>query len=451
MKKWFARNHQKRKKDEAFTHFLPSVMAVFKKPRPLWVGFSLRLSLVLCLATIIPILLLYVLSRAELIEASYRIDTNELSQAAPDLNQEWPVPPDVPIVEPSSTNEWPRVNFDPDLGLWRLSYDMDVSKVIFISPIFNFHIEMPAWIAIGTLPLFSLFVGVLLSIWMSRSVTWPISQLAEAAHAIGRRDLGYRVQTEGSQELRDLAQSFNRMAEELEHAEITRRNLMADVAHELRTPLAVLDGNLRAILDGVHALNEEEIALLYEQTHHLNHLVDDLRELSLAEAGQLSLDLQEVDLTHLVRETAAHFDLVAQDQGIQLTTELDELLAHSSLDQNRIRQVLHNLLSNAFCHTPPGGQVAISAKRLSDNNALQITVADTGAGISLEELPYIFDRFYRTERTASRDRDGTGLGLAIVKAIVEAHGGRVSAASAGRNLGSAFSIVFPEAGSIIQK
>jgi two-component system sensor histidine kinase BaeS len=190
----------------------------------------------------------------------------------------------------------------------------------------------------------------------------------------------------------------------------------------------------------VHALNEEEIALLYEQTHHLNRLVDDLRELSLAEADQLSLNCQEVDLALLVKETVAHFDLIAQERGVELTAELDDPLIHPCLDENRIRQVLHNLLSNAFRYTPRGGKVAITAKRLSKNYDLEITVTDTGAGIPSEELPYIFDRFYRAEDTTSRDRGGTGLGLAIVKAIVEAHGGRVNAASAGRNQGSAFSI-----------
>jgi signal transduction histidine kinase len=296
---------------------------------------------------------------------------------------------------------------------------------------------------LGSLPLFGLLIGIFLSVLMSCSVTRPISQLAEATQAIGRHDLGYRVETKGSQELQELAQSFNRMAEELEHAELTRRNLMADVAHELRTPLAVLDGNLRAMLDGVHALNEEEIALLYEQTRHLNRLVDDLRELSLAEANQLSLNRQEVNLAGLVRETVAHFDLVTQEQGIQLTTDLDDPLFHPSLDENRIRQVLHNLLSNAFRYTSQGGKVVVRAKRSADQKALEISIADSGAGIPPEELMHIFDRFYRTEETVSRDRGGTGLGLAIVKAIVEAHGGSVNAQSGGRDQGSTFTIRFP--------
>jgi two-component system sensor histidine kinase BaeS len=197
------------------------------------------------------------------------------------------------------------------------------------------------------------------------------------------------------------------------------------------------------MLDGVHALNEEEISLLYEQTHHLNRLVDDLRELSLAEANQLSLNFQGVDLTRLVKETVAHFDLSAQEQGIHLTAELDEPLIHPGLDENRMRQVLHNLLSNAFRHTPRGGRVTISAKHSADESGLEISIADTGAGLSPEELPYIFKRFYRVEGVSDTDQGRTGLGLAIVKAIVEAQGGNVSAQSAGRHQGSTFTIRLP--------
>jgi signal transduction histidine kinase len=438
-------------------HFLP-IKSIFKKPRKLWVDYSLRLGLVLCLATIIPILLLYLLIKMELIEASYGIDTNQLGQSAPNLPLDWYVPDSGSLPDASPTNEsrvipeqlWAPpdtigernpVTFDPVSGRWRIRYNL--SDVVFVVPIFRFKLDMPAWIALGSLLLISLLVGVIFSIWMSRSVTRPISQLAQAAQAIGKRDLSYRVETEGSQELLDLASSINRMAQELEHAETTRRNLTADVAHELRTPLAVLDGNLRAILDGVHELSEVEIALLYEQTHHLNRLVDDLREISLAENAQLSLNILELDLGRLIKETAAHFDLLAQEQGIQLSTQLDEPLIHPSLDENRVRQVLHNLLSNAFCYTPPGGKVSISGKQLSDDGYLEINISDSGAGISPEELPYIFSRFYRAENPANRGCGGTGLGLAIVKAIVEAQGGQVSAYSAGRDLGSTFSIKFP--------
>ena len=437
--------------------------------------FTLVLGSALLVATLLPVLALYLLGKSGLLEATYITDTRQEREQDPLLSdlllrEQDPLlrdlllgvypPPDMPPV-PLAENDPRGMLFqltidNPNSGLQRLPLIIDpvtgrisgvatnnLERIVLSSPVFKFRVDLPAWIAIGSIPLLGLLLGFTVSVVLSRSVTRPILQLSEAAQAIGRRDLTYRVQTRGSQELQDLAQSFNRMAEQLEHAEVTRRNLTADVAHELRTPLAVLDGNLRAMLDGVHPLNDEEIALLYEQTHHLNRLVEDLRQLSLADADQLSLNLQQVDLTHLVKETAAHFDLAAQEQGIQLTTELEEPLLHPRLDENRLRQVLHNLLSNAFRFTPRGGKVTVSAKLHSADNALEISVTDDGAGISPEELPHIFDRFYHTQETASRDRGGTGLGLAIVKAIVEAHGGTVSATSAGLGQGSAFTVIFP--------
>lgn len=424
--------------------------------------FGLTLSVVLLVATVLPILTLYLLSASGLVEATYVAQGNDVrGEGWPsELPVATPPKPDnaarlpwnggsleeagrlaTPWIDPETGERFLYLSFDPVTARWMTGIPFDLQRVVLTSPVFKFRIDLPAWLALGSLPLTGLLLGIFLSVMMSRSVIQPVTQLAEAARAISRRELGYRVHTKGSQELLDLAQTFNRMAEDLEHAETTRRNLMADVAHELRTPLAVLDGNLRAMLDGVHALNEEEIALLYEQTQHLNHLVDDLRELSLAEADQLPLNCQEVDLAHLVKETVAHFDLLAQEQDILLTADLDDPLIHPCLDENRIRQVLHNLLSNAFRHTPRGGKVEIAAKRLAENNDLEITVTDTGEGLSSEALPYIFERFYHAEEATRHERGGTGLGLAIVKAIVEAHGGRVEAASAGRGQGSTFAIV----------
>jgi len=426
--------------------------------------FSLALGLVLLVATVLPMLILYLLGASGLVEATYVTESQDLSQESWTLRLPGATPPVSPdltpmpgIAERLGEEEWlaiPRTDpvtgeripvflFDPVIGRLIAQIPSNLQQVVFTSPVFKFRIDLPAWLAIGSLPLIGLLIGICLSIVLSRSVTRPVSQLAEAVQAVGRRELGYRVETKGSQELQDLAQSFNRMAEELEHAELARRNLMADIAHELRTPLSVLDGNLRAMLDGVHEVKEEEIALLYEQTHHLRRLVDDLRELSLAEADQLSLSCHEVDLAHLVKETVAYFDLPAQEQGIRLAIELDEPLVHPSLDDHRIRQVLHNLLSNAFRHTPKGGLVTVSAKWVADKKAVDISITDTGAGILPEDLPHIFDRFNRLKGTLEHDQDGTGLGLAIVKAIVEAQGGSVSAHSGGRDQGSTFTIRFP--------
>ena len=426
--------------------------------------FGLALCMVLLVATLLPMLIFYLLGSSGLVEVTYVTESKDARQ----IDSIFKLPIDtprviseldplsgiierwgedgiasIPRVDPVTGERIPVLAYDPEIGQWIAEIPSGVQRVILSSPVVKFRVDMPAWLVLGSLPLFSLFIGIIMSIWMSRSVTRPISQLAQATHAVGQRDLGYRVSTKGSQELQDLAQSFNRMAEDLERAELTRHNLMADIAHELRTPLSVLEGNLRAMLDGVHEKNEEEVALLYEQTYHLNRLVEDLRELSLAEADQLSLNLREVDLAQLVKDTIAHFEILAHEHGIQLSAELVEPLVHPSLDDHRMRQVLHNLLSNAIRYTPKGGAVSVSVKILSDNNALVISVADTGAGISPEELPHIFDRFNRTGEGLRSARDGTGLGLAIVKAIVEAQGGSVTAHSGGKNQGSIFTIQFP--------
>jgi signal transduction histidine kinase len=423
--------------------------------------FALALSLVLIVTTLLPMLTLYLLSTSGLVEAAYVTQGDDIRQPllptglpaeGNDLPR-LPLPIEsldedvralISIRDPEIDERFPGVAYDPATGRWTVSIPSDQQRIIFSSSAFKFRIDLPAWLALGSLPVIGLLLGILLSILLSRGVTRPVTQLAEAAQAIGQRELGYRVAETGSQELQDLAGSFNRMAEQLEQAEANRRNLVADVAHELRTPLAVLDGNLRAMLDGVHELNEAEIATLYEQTHHLTRLVDDLRELSLAEANQLTLDRQPVDLARLVGETAAHFKPLAREQGISLGTSLDTPLPHPSLDEQCLRQVLHNLLSNAFRFTPRGGSVQISAKALPEEQAVKITVSDSGAGISPEALPHIFDRFFRAGDEPNVERAGSGLGLAIAKAIVIAHGGTISAQSGGKGQGSEFTIRLPE-------
>jgi signal transduction histidine kinase len=274
-------------------------------------------------------------------------------------------------------------------------------------------------------------------------VTRPISDLVHAARAIGGRDLHYRVKSEGSQEQQDLAQSFNRMAEELERAETVRRNLMADVAHELRTPLTILDGNLRAMLDGVRPLDEAGIAALMEETHHLNRLVEDLRLLSQAEAEKLTLFRTPVDLEDLVQETIAHFSPLAGEQGVVLNVGLDRDLQHPALDSDRILQVLHNLVANALAHTPRGGRITVTARRADHPRGIRVAVEDDGEGIAPEALAHMFERFYLAGSLPASDRRGAGLGLAIVKALVEAHGGAVSAESGGTWQGSTFTVELP--------
>jgi signal transduction histidine kinase len=283
-------------------------------------------------------------------------------------------------------------------------------------------------------------VSITIGVVVSRTISAPITQLAVAAHHIGARNLQTRVSVGGSQEMVELAHAFNTMAADLQRAEELRANLMADVSHELRTPLTALEGNLRAALDRVYALDEAEIANLYGQTRHLIRLVNDLHELALADAHQLPLDKQPTDLAALVDETLQVFTPLAEEQGVRLEQQLERLGA-ISVDASRIRQVLHNLLGNALRYTSRGGSVRVIGRL--ERDTLYLAVQDTGVGLDADQLRWVFERFYRSDRSRSRDTGGTGLGLAIVKAIVEEHGGRVAAQSNGVGQGSTFALELP--------
>lgn len=287
-------------------------------------------------------------------------------------------------------------------------------------------------------------VGIAGGVAASWILTAPITKLANAAQAIGAGDLSVRVDlNRNSDEIDALAQAFNKMAADLQHAAELRNNLMADVSHELRTPLTVLEGNLRAALDHVYELDDEQIANLYEQTLHLIRLVSELRELTLAEAEQLPLDQQPLDLGLLVQETVAVFEPLAEEKQVQLVVQLPATLPPVNADRARMRQVLHNLLANALRHSPVQGQITLAATPTT--NRVRLTVQDAGDGIDPQHIEHIFDRFYRTDPSRSRETGGSGLGLAIVKAIVEAHGGAVTAASSGLGKGTRFTILLPTA------
>jgi len=284
-------------------------------------------------------------------------------------------------------------------------------------------------------------LGAIFSVAASRMLTAPLTRLADAARAIGAGQLQERVAIDGSDEVAAVAVAFNEMASELQEAETLRRNLMADVAHELRTPLSVLQGNLRAILDEVYPLDKEEITRLYTQSRLLSRLINDLHELAQAEAGQLSLNLTPTDLRPLLRETIDLFAPMAEDGEITLQPALAATLPALPVDSVRLRQVLHNLLANALRHTPTGGTVTIQSAATAD--AITIAIRDSGEGIAPEHLPHVFDRFYRADRARARDTGGAGLGLAIVRAIVQAHGGTVTVESPGLGQGSTFTVILP--------
>jgi len=274
-------------------------------------------------------------------------------------------------------------------------------------------------------------LGLLLGLVISRSLSAPLGRLAAAARAVATGDLSHRVKVGGSAELAEVSQAFNEMAAGLEEAERQRQNLVADVAHELRTPLSVLQGNLRAILDDVYPLDKAEISHLYDETRLLSRLVDDLRELALADAGQLRLNLQRTDVAQVVRATCDSLSLAAEAQNVTLTGQVPDDLPTVQADPDRLAQVLRNLLVNALRHTPPGGSVTVTASLT--NGAVEVAVADTGEGIGPEDLPHVFDRFWSADPSRARaDRwaGGTGLGLSIAQSLVQAHGGRIWAESA---------------------
>ena len=269
-------------------------------------------------------------------------------------------------------------------------------------------------------------LGIVLGLLISRALAAPLSNLAHAARAFAARDWNRRAQVQGADEIADVAREFNDMADELQRAETVRRNMIADIAHELRTPLAVLQGNLSAMLDGVYPLERSEIATLYDETRLLNRLVDDLRELALADAGQMQLNLQPVQVAKALRDAAANFSIAADAQQIHMHIEATEPLM-TVADPDRLGQILRNLIANALRHTPSGGSINLSAQVAE--RFVRISVADTGEGIAAEDLPNIFERFYRGDKSRTRTSGGTGLGLAIAKAWVEAMGGNIGVES----------------------
>jgi two-component system OmpR family sensor kinase/two-component system sensor histidine kinase BaeS len=216
------------------------------------------------------------------------------------------------------------------------------------------------------------------------------------------------------------------MADELQRAETLRRNLMADIAHELRTPLTVMQGSLRALLDGVYPLELKEIASIYDETRLLSRLVADLRELALAESGQLALKVQPVEVATVMQTVADQFTAAAEAQETRIAVVNGYAMPLVQADPDRLTQVLHNLLTNALRHTS-GGAITVSGESLDER--VRISVQDTGEGIAPQELTHVFDRFYRADNSRSRVTGGVGLGLAIAKAWVEAMGGTIGVRS----------------------
>jgi signal transduction histidine kinase len=304
------------------------------------------------------------------------------------------------------------------------------------------QIALLTWFGVCGLAIALPLIGIRIASRVSRDITSPLADIMAAADRVASGDLSVRVAEDSPSEFGQLARIFNRMVEELQRIDEQRRNLTADVAHELRTPLHVIQGNLEGILDGVYQPTSEHIQMLLDETIILSRLVEDLRTLSQAESGHLPLHRQPVQVGDLLTDLATSFSGQADAAGITLNVET-ERLAETTVDADilRLNQVLANLIANALRFTPKGGKITLRGEPTPAG--IRLTISDTGQGIPPDDLPHIFDRFWRGDPArAHRDGVGGGLGLAIVRQLVELHGGQIAVQST-PGAGTTFTIDLP--------
>lgn len=298
------------------------------------------------------------------------------------------------------------------------------------------------WIGGCSLSLVLPILGIALASRASRDITSPLADIMAAADAVAKGDLTVRVPENRFNAFGQTARTFNHMVEELQRIDEQRRNLTADVAHELRTPLHIIQGNLEGLLDGVYQPTPEHIEMLLEETRLLSRLIEDLRTLSAAESGHLLLHKEPVHVADLLSDLATGFSGQTESAGIALTVESSRL-ADTTIESDvmRLNQVLANLIVNALRYTPHGGSILLRGEPIAEG--VRLTVSDTGTGISAEDLPHVFDRFWRADASRThKDGVGGGLGLAIVKQLVELHGGTVRVEST-PGQGTTFTVDLP--------
>lgn len=283
--------------------------------------------------------------------------------------------------------------------------------------------------------------AMVVSALLSRSIVAPLRAMMSASQRIAEGHYDERVQAAGQDELGQLAQRFNQMAEQLEQVESMRRQLIGDVTHELRTPLTAIKGSMEGLIDGVLPAVPETFEQIRQEADRLSRLVDDLQELSRVEARAYPLDLKPVDVSALLGTLNKRLGFQFDEQGVALTLSLPPFPVRVHADEDRILQVLTNLVGNALQYTPSGGSVTLDVEVIG--STAQFSVKDTGLGIPAEHLAHIFDRFYRVDKSRSRARGGSGIGLTIARHLVEAHGGQIWAQSDGAGCGSVFFFTLP--------
>lgn len=289
----------------------------------------------------------------------------------------------------------------------------------------------------------SVAAAVIVSYFVSRRILHPVTEMMAVSKEMAAAKYGRRVPVEGEDELAVLAANFNSMAEALGHTEERRQQMIADVAHELRTPLTTIKSHMEALLDGVLPPEPGTFHLVHREADRLARLVEDLQELSRAEARHLNLRLEPVEVHALAAAAASRLNPQYQEKGVSLEVSVPDHLPRVRADEDRIIQVLLNLLGNALRYTPADGRVSITARK--HGGEVQVSVGDTGVGLAPEDLSRVFERFYRVDRSRSRAGGGSGLGLTISKHIVEAHGGRIWAESPGPGKGSTLHFTLPVA------
>jgi len=270
-------------------------------------------------------------------------------------------------------------------------------------------------------------IALVLGIVLSRTLTRPIRELTQATHAVSEGDLTQQVPVRSNDELGELAQAFNKMSTELSRSVNARKQMTADIAHELRTPLSLILGHAEAVHDGVLPPTHENFEIIREEATRLEHLVNDLRTLSLADAGELSIQLQSIEPQRLVNEVTSLYQFQAQRKNIAFDLDVESDLPNIEVDPGRMTQVLTNILDNAIRHTPEGGRIILAAKEM--DHMVELSVQDSGPGLDVQDIDRIFERFYQVDLSRQRKDGGSGLGLAIARSIVQAHGGQLSAES----------------------
>jgi len=321
-----------------------------------------------------------------------------------------------PYAPPAESRVVPLFANDKPIGTLIFDYTYIPRQV-------NSALGFLAPLGIISLPL--ALLTILIGILLVRRMVNPLAQVIAAARAVAAGDLSTRVPVSGPDDLRALSDSFNHMTETLERNNQERRDMLADIAHELRTPLTIMRGRLEGIVDGIYPASAEQITPALEETYLLERLVEDLRLLTLAESRQLHFEKMDVDLNELARRVIDMFQAEAEEKHISLAAQLPETEAVVSADPQRTGQVIGNLVSNAIRYTPEGGRVWIVVEK--DAGGVTLSVNDNGPGVPPEDLPRIFNRFWREEKSRSRASGGAGLGLAIARQLVEAQGGQISA------------------------